>query len=143
MQIFSLHPPGGMSRCYAYHSWPAAQPDETKKKQQANWSRRLMLLRPAGFLLLKVTHTVQTKDIFSLNMNITFIHSNVFSGASNHSHSGITVSRPDSLCQSTLWARARMIPTAFSGVAILSNVHPHTVIPSSTAGLQLSTQPTL
>lgn len=59
LQILSSHPLGRISWCHAYHSWPAARPDETKKKQQANWSRRLMRLRPAGFLLFKVTHTAQ------------------------------------------------------------------------------------
>lgn len=114
LPIFSSHPLSRISWSHAYHSWPAAQPDETKKKQEANWSRRLMLLRPAGFLLLKVTYTAQT--FFSLNMYARYVQCNVLRGTLNHSHCNITLSRTDNSFQSTLQAGARMIAIAISQV---------------------------
>lgn len=64
-----------------------------------------MLLRPAGFLLLKVKHTAKKCLNFTLNNYTTHVPHNVFSGtlnlASNHLQSNTRVSRPRNSFQTT------------------------------------------
>lgn len=92
-------------------------PDETKTKQQANWSRRLMLLRPAGFPQLKVTYTVQTH--FSLAMHGAYVHCDTASGALNHSQRARGRER-EARADNSFFCRSRLehgvvIMIAFSG----------------------------